>query len=118
MPLLALILQILHITKKRYYIEHFILTLHNQAFLVFSIFLIWVLGYIEDLEIPWLSEGASWLEIFCMFWIVIYLFLSLKRFYGEGFILTPIKFIVISVTYSICMGIGMALFLLLLFIFS
>lgn len=118
MPLLALIQQILYITRRRYYVEHFILTLHNHAFLVFAIFTIWVVGIIEELEIILLSAAFGWIGSAIAIWILIYLFLSLKRFFGEGYFFTTIKFVTISVIYSVCVGMGISFFFFLLFIFS
>ena len=120
MPLLALIQQILYITRKRFYVEHFILTLHNHAFLVFSIFLLSVAEIIEELEITLLSSGFSWISTAVVFWIVIYLYLSLKRFFGEGYFVTTLKFVTVTVSliYSVCVGVGIMLFFFLLFIFS
>lgn len=118
MPLLALIQQILYITRKRFYVEHFILTLHNHAFLVFSIFLLSVAEIIEELEITLLSSGFSWISTAVVFWIVIYLYLSLKRFFGEGYFVTTLKFVTVSLIYSVCVGVGIMLFFFLLFIFS
>ncbi len=118
MPLLALIQQILYITRKRFYVEHFILTLHNHAFLVFSIFLLSVADIIEELEITLLSSGFGWIGTAVGFWIVIYLYLSLKRFFGEGYFVTTLKFVTVSLIYSVCVGIGIVLFFFLLFIFS
>ncbi len=118
MPLLALIQQILYITRKRFYVEHFILTLHNHAFLVFSIFLLSVAEIIEELEITLLSSGFSWISTAVVFWIVIYLYLSLKRIFGEGYFVTTLKFVTVSLIYSVCVGVGIMLFFFLLFIFS
>jgi hypothetical protein len=118
MPLLALIQQVLYITRKRFYVEHFILMLHNHTFLVFSIFLLWVSDIIEELEIPLLSSGFGWIDTAVGFWIVIYLYLSLKRFFGEGYFVTTLKFVTVSLIYSVCVGVGIMLFFFLLFIFS
>ena len=118
MPLLALIQQILYITRKRFYVEHFILTLHNHAFLVFPIFLLSVAEIIEELEITLLSSGFSWISTAVVFWIVIYLYLSLKRIFGEGYFVTTLKFVTVSLIYSVCVGVGIMLFFFLLFIFS
>lgn len=118
MPLLALIQQILYITRKRFYVEHFILKLHNHAFLVFPIFLLSVAEIIEELEITLLSSGFSWISTAVVFWIVIYLYLSLKRIFGEGYFVTTLKFVTVSLIYSVCVGVGIMLFFFLLFIFS
>ena len=106
------------LTASRFYVEHFILTLHNHAFLVFSIFLLWVVGIIEELEITLLSAGFGWIGTAVGFWIVIYLYLSLKRFFGEGYFVTTLKFVTVSLIYSVCVGVGIMLFFFLLFIFS
>ncbi|MBL4821064.1 MAG: DUF3667 domain-containing protein [Gammaproteobacteria bacterium] len=118
MPLLALIQQILYITRRRYYVEQFILTLHNHSFLVFSIFLIWVVGMVEEMEIVLLSSAFGWIGAALGLWVPIYLYLSLKNFFDEGYFVTALKFFTISLVYSVCVGVGIAIFFLLLFIFS
>jgi hypothetical protein len=73
---------------------------------------------IEELEITLLSSGFSWISTAVVFWIVIYLYLSLKRIFGEGYFVTTLKFVTVSLIYSVCVGVGIMLFFFLLFIFS
>ena len=75
-------------------------------------------GIIEELEITLLSSGFGWIGTAVSFWIVIYLFLSLKRFFGEGYFVTTLKFVTVSLIYSVCVGVGITLFFFFLFIFS
>jgi len=118
MPLLALIQKILYFFTGRYYIEHLILTLHNHAFLIFTYFLILVAGMIENMEVVFLSTASAYISTALGFWIIIYLFLSLKFYFGRGYFLTGIIFITTSIMYSITLSIGIAVFAILLFILS
>lgn len=118
MPVLALAQQIMHFTRKRFYVEHFILTMHNQTFVVFSIFLIWVVSFVEEANIPFLSSAFGWISTAINIWIFVYLYLSLKNFFNQGHALNTVKFLTLSLIYSISVGIAISIFMLLFFIFS
>lgn len=118
MPLLALIQKILYFFTGRYYVEHLILTLHNHAFLIFAIFLTMVSGTIEDMELVFVSTTFAFIGTALGIWIFVYLYLSLKFYFGRGYFLTGIIFITTSILYSIALSMGIAVFAVLLFILS
>ena len=115
MPILALIQKILYFTSRRYYIEHLILTMHNHAFLVLAIFLSMVVNLIEDWELFLLSTMFGYLGTALSLWIIIYLFLSLKRYFKQGYLITFLKFITTTVLYSISLSFGVFVFAALFF---
>ena len=82
MPFLALILMLLYIRHDYYYVEHLVFTLHFHAF---AFLLILALGLFGS----YLPEGVLALAILSMF---IYLYLALKRVYGQGWWKTFVKF--------------------------
>lgn len=118
MPVLALIQQILWVFSRRYYVEHLVLTVHNHAFLIVMIFLTIPLGMLDDAAIPILSPIASGLSVAAVFWIFIYLCLSLKRYFERGWFVTLTLFLVASIAYSIVFGIGLVGFALMLVLFA
>ena len=118
MPFMAVITSILYVFKRRYFIEHLILTVHNHSFLMLCFLLLLPLNLMQASEIETLSGAANILSALLSLWIVIYLFLSLKRFFGQGFFATFFKFGIATFSYSIVLGMGAALFFVLYFLFS
>lgn len=116
MPLMAVIQKILYIRSKHFYVEHFILTLHNHTFLVLVALISFPLGAAESSSIWIINWPASLLAIAMNLWMVTYLFLSMKRFYSGGYLLTALKFITATVTYSVLLAAGLAIFMAINFI--
>lgn len=116
MPLMAMIQAILYIGSRRYYIEHFVLTLHNHTFLILTALLRLPLEAIEASSISAISGPAGFLVIAINFWTVAYLFLSMRRFYGGGYLLTALKFFTATATYAVLLAVGLAIFMAINFI--
>ncbi|MFT5520679.1 MAG: hypothetical protein ACI9IA_001273 [Enterobacterales bacterium] len=110
LPIFALLLKITYIFKKRYYMEHLIVALHNHCFMFFSLLLIILMSYLEDnLSGPtWLMEGIDYLTIFMIIWIPLNLYIGMKRVYAQGYILTFLKFIFIALSYNFLLTITAA----------
>lgn len=92
-PLFALLLKLIYFNKGRFYTEHLVLALHNHSF----VFLALLVEAITNM-LP-LSAIIEWLQSLIDFWIVIYLFLSLKNTFGDGWISTGFKFLILGVLY-------------------
>ncbi|MFT4863721.1 MAG: hypothetical protein ACI95C_002955 [Pseudohongiellaceae bacterium] len=116
MPLMAVIQKILYIRSKHFYVEHFILTLHNHTFLVLVALISFPLGAAESSSVWIINWPAGLLSIAMNIWVVAYLFLSMKRFYSGGYLLTALKFITATVTYSALLAVGLAIFMAINFI--
>ena len=86
LPVFALILKILFVRRKRYYAEHFVFALHVHAlaFLAFSIMLV--------TRNPGLSAAL-------FLWVLIYVFLAMRRVYGQGFMRTGAKYMALGWAY-------------------
>lgn len=99
MPCLALVLYLLFIRHKYYYIEHLIFTFHIHAF-NFIIFTILIIG----LNIfPW------WVYLSSFIVMEIYFYISLWRVYNQSKLKTLLKFFILNISY---------LFLFILFLFG
>lgn len=116
MPLLALIQKILYVRGKHYYVEHFILTLHNHTFLVLIIMIELPLSLLESTPSSIVNGTASTINTLLDIWIVVYLYLSLKYFFGQGHMKTALKFMTATVTYSMLLSMGLAIFMAIYFI--
>ena len=115
MPMLALVLWALFIFKGRYYVEHFILTLHNHSFLMVSVYLWTITGIITGL-LPALAGFIEWIDFAIFMWILIYLYLSLKNFYGSGYVVSGLVYVTASLIYGALLMAGLAVFLAIAFL--
>ena len=105
-PVVALLLKIIYIRKKKLYYEHLIFTLHLHGF----VFLFAVI-----IELIFLTTGY-----FVDYWIVIpliliYIFLALMKIYKQKFFMTLLSNILLLVAYSIII---LPIFIIITVIFS
>lgn len=111
MPLLALLLKVAYLFKRRLYMEHFMVALHSHAFVFLSLLLLVIVHLVSG----WALVHASWLVTPCSLlsaaiwtWIVIYPLLMAKRVYRQGWFMTTIKFCFVGLGYLFLLGIGLA----------
>ena len=108
LPLVALLFKFWYLFAGKYYVEHLIHALHNHAFL----FVIFTLTLLSDSVASWLepaqtgraTEASSWITVVLLCWIPLYLLLSLKTVYRQGWALTLIKFSVIGISYVVLLA--------------
>jgi hypothetical protein len=120
LPIVALLFKFWYLFAKKYYVEHLIFALHNHAF-IFVMLLIGILaGAVAEWADPagqgFLTRLADWIEIAIMCWIPLYLLISLKRVYRQGWAMTLAKFSVIGVSYTILLALTTAFVALLSFV--
>ncbi|MFT6094591.1 MAG: hypothetical protein ACJA2Q_002496 [Pseudohongiellaceae bacterium] len=118
MPFLAMILKVLYFFSKQFYVEHMILTLHNHTFLILAMIIRMPLNLMGEGTLMIISPLANLVFSVVSIWMVIYLFLSLKFYFGQGYWLTTFKFITATILYGLLLAIGFAVFMALFFIFS
>ncbi|TVP57153.1 MAG: DUF3667 domain-containing protein [Gemmatimonadales bacterium] len=82
LPVFAGAFKLLYIRGPWYYVEHFVFVLHIHAFL-FGTFTLSLLAGGIGLEV--VSSGLA-------IWAVIYIYLALRRVYGQGHLKTAIKY--------------------------
>ncbi|MAL93544.1 MAG: hypothetical protein CME40_00455 [Haliea sp.] len=101
-PLLALYMRLIYPLVGRYYIEHLIHALHGHAFLFVMILLLLVLESLPD-TLAGLAVGRLWSagEWLISLWVPLYLLLSLKRVYGQGWGMTLWKFLLMGLGYLV-----------------
>jgi hypothetical protein len=113
-PLFALVLKLLYIFKRRYYIEHLVFALHTHAFVFLSTLIIIGLG----LFLNWKAPGAltPFVCTFLSFAVVINLLVAIRRVYQQNWLLTLFKFGLGSVIYLcvLVVAFGITAFLTLL----
>jgi hypothetical protein len=112
MPVLAMLQKIFYLGSGKYYVEHLVLTIHNHSFLLMVFILVFLLDLIIWTEFSILSSIAGFLRSLLNLWVVAYLFLSLRLFFGQGYFVTGVKFFTISISYGVLLIIGGLLFML------
>ncbi|HMB42841.1 MAG TPA: DUF3667 domain-containing protein [Luteimonas sp.] len=110
-PVFALLLKILYLFKRRLYMEHVIVALHSHAFLCLNVLLLIVNSNLQD----WLASTPGLLHTLfgiinfaLVVWMPVYLLLMQKRVYGQGWLMTLVKYSVLGFCYIILLSFGMA----------
>lgn len=98
MPLFAILLKILYLFKRRYYMEHLMVALHSHAFISLSI-LLFCLVSLAELAWPATQPVLFWVNVAIGAWIPLYLLIMQKRVYGQNWFMTLFKWSVIGFCY-------------------
>ena len=107
LPLFALMLKVAYLFKRRLYMEHLIVALHSHAFLCLAVLLALLLSMLGE-AVPALATPAGWAEGLLLMWMPLYLLLMQKRVYGQGWIMTLLKYFTIGICYTILLSFGVA----------
>ena len=122
LPVVALIFKFWYLFAKRYYVEHLIFSLHNHSFIFVSLIVLLLANvagsYLNLHGYPAAVTGTEWLVIAISVWIPLYLLISLRVVYQQGWLLTMGKFFVIGISYVtllalVTTGVAIASFVLL-----
>lgn len=97
LPLLALIMKAIYWRQKRLYVEHLLLLLHNHA----CVFLCMTVLLLATYLLP-SDQFAGTLGGLLTVYIGWYLFESMRRVYGQGWIATFSKFCALTAAYMAC----------------
>jgi hypothetical protein len=95
LPALALVMKAMYWRPRRYYVEHLLFFVHTHAF----VFLAFGLLALMTRFVP--ATAESWLTSIVQLYVAYYLFVSMRRVYGQGRGLTFAKLVVLSFTYFI-----------------
>lgn len=106
LPVFALLLKLLYLRSGRFYVEHFVFALHFHAFAFLLLTLLigveQVPGAASEPLIPTAAIG----------WIYLYLFLAMKKVYGQGIVRTGIKYAALLFAYFLILVLGLVASLL------
>ncbi len=101
LPLMALVLKALYPLSRRYYVEHLLFFVHFHAF-CFLILTLQIL-FARLAELLHVPETISVVTIIvASLYIPVHLFISMRRVYGQGRVITFLKYTVLSFAY--CLG--------------
>ena len=120
LPIVALLLKFWYLFAKKYYVEHLIYALHSHSFIFVAALVMLLFSELAE----WLEPSGSgnltsvseWLNIAFGFWIPVYLFLSLRRVYQQGWLMTTGKYVMIGSSYMVLLGFTSAFVALLSFV--
>ena len=110
MPLFAVLLKIVYVFKRRFYMEHLIVALHSHAFIFLSFLVIELAGLLlrgADNHAVWAVVPLKFAYAAAWIWLPIYLFLMQKRIYGQGWLMTTLKYCVVGSCYLLILSLGL-----------
>ena len=109
LPLFSAWVALFYLFARRYYIEHLLLQLHNHAFLFLSLVGLYLIAMAQS---PLKTAGfaghgllsglLSLLTLALWLWMPVYVLISMKRFYAQGWLLTTAKYLALGLSY-LCM---------------
>ena len=114
LPLIALVMAFLYLGSGRYYVEHLLFFVHYHAF--------FFLAGIGVLLLDWIGERATGaasgfvtaaegvLGTVLFIYVPLYLYLAMRRVYGQGRFWTITKYFALVIAYLVCLtltGVGL-----------
>lgn len=115
LPIFALLLKLAYVFRRRLYMVHLIVALHNHAFLLSSLSALAVLTEMST----WATPVPGWKSLvdlattLLLAWVPLYFLLSLKYVYGQSWKMTVFKFLLIGFSYSLLLSLGVVINVLL-----
>ncbi len=88
-PLFALVLKILYLRQRRFYIEHLVYALHIHAFFYIALLVIVLSAWAAKHSIPSLETPLIWILSLAL---ITQVFLSIRQVYGQSRLMTTFKF--------------------------
>jgi hypothetical protein len=98
LPIMAFVLKLLYPLSRRYYVEHLLFFVHFHAFLFLILTLQILIGRLNSL-LPTPEAVGILIIVAASFYVPVYLFVAMRRVYGQGRLVTAFKYIVLSVSY-------------------
>ena len=106
-PLFALLLKLFYLETGRLYLEHLVVALYSHAFLCVALLGQFALMALDHGLSPHLAATGTvtgLLSTLLWLWMPAYLLLMQKRVYGQGWLLTVLKFGVLGGLYATMLG--------------
>src|SRR5436189_6359245 len=105
-PLFAVVLKVLYVRRRIFYIDHLIYALHIHTFFYTAIMLIVLATMGLNRTIP--GTFAGWLIAALWIAFVIQIFLSIRYVYRQGWFISTFKFFVGGFIYGIVLFLALA----------
>lgn len=102
MPVFALLLKVAYIGSGRSYLEHMVVALYSQAWLLLVLLAMFLLNAIgEAAAALWVGITTSLLTSLLWLWVPIYLFMMQRRVYGEHWAVAAVRYVVVGSIYLV-----------------
>ena len=98
LPIMAFVLKALYPLSRRYYVEHLLFFVHFHAFLFLILTLQFLIGRMNA-TLPTPKAVGILLIVAASFYVPVYLFVAMRRVYGQGRLLTSLKYVALTVSY-------------------
>src|SRR5437763_4571098 len=105
-PLFALVLKVLYVRKRVFYIDHLVYALHIHSFAYLAIMLIVLITLGLNRSIP--GAFAGWMIAALWITFAAQIFLSIRRVYRQGWFFTVFKFFLGGFAYLIFLSVALA----------
>ncbi len=102
-PLFAVILKIAYIGSRRYYSEHLLFAINNHSFIFTAMIALRLMEFAGGTWFEWVTGPVS---AAVRLWVLVYLYLGLLRFYGQGHAVTMIKYCLLAACYFVVLLLG------------
>jgi hypothetical protein len=106
--LVAAIMKVLYPFLRRRYVEHLLFFFHFHAFF-FLLAILELVGSQLAAALPILARPVGVLTAVGWIYLPIYLFLALRRVYRQGRLATAVKYVLLSLSYLVTLGLTFAL---------
>ena len=106
LPIFTLFLKFFYIRGKYTYVEHLVFVFHTQTLFFLLLTIFYLLNYFSNQNYA--------IPIFLLMFLI-YLYIAMRKFYGQGHIKTFIKYILINISFTIISNIGFMLVAILAF---
>jgi hypothetical protein len=100
LPLMAFVLKLLYPLSRRYYVEHLLFFVHFHAFFFLILSMQILLTRLGD-WIGFLDPIVTVTTVAASFYIPVYLFLAMRRVYGQGRAVTFLKYVPLTISYLV-----------------
>jgi hypothetical protein len=100
LPIMAFVLKLLYPLSRRYYVEHLLFFVHFHAFFFLIMSLEILLTRLGD-WIGFLDPAVTLVTVAASFYIPVYLFLAMRRVYGQGRAVTFLKYVPLTISYLV-----------------
>ncbi len=100
LPIMAFVLKLLYPLSRRYYVEHLLFFVHFHAFF-FLILSLQILLTRLGAWIGFLDPIVTLVTVAASFYIPVYLFIAMRRVYGQGRAVTFLKYVPLTISYLV-----------------
>ncbi len=98
LPIMAFVLKALYPLSRRFYVEHLLFFVHFHAFAFLILTLQILLGRVNSM-LPTPEAIGILVIIAASFYVPVYLFVAMRRVYGQGRLITGVKYVALTVAY-------------------